>query len=744
MAEATSTSGTDQQEKSLQKTPGEVVTRWLRELESADAHEKDWREQATKVIALYKDDEKKKEQNEADFRFNILFSNTEVLKGALYSQCPAPDVRRRFLDKDDTGRIAALVLTRAVIAQLDKQTDGEDFDSVMKDSVSDMVLPGRASARVKYVPTMGKSQKRVPVELPGQMAMPMAGDADMPMEGMEAAPMGAMDPDAAQEGAEPPGMPEGVEQDEQGYFRTEEVDEVVYECVSTEYIEWAFFRMSPAKRWRKVRWVAWGELLTRDDLIAQFGDKIGKAVELKWMPAGMDDNEENAIFKRALVWTIWNKTDRKVYVISKGYKEAPLAVKDDPLRLEQFFPVPRPLYSIVTTDSLIPVPEYAVYQEHAMQLDAINERIAVLTDALRRRGVYDAAVEELQELAKAPDNKFVPVKDYRAFVEKGGLNGAFQELDISNLATVLKELSRQADAKKAQIYEIIGIADIMRGASKANETLGAQQIKNQWGAIRIQPRQMEVQRYARDLIRIMAEIIAEHFSPQTLATMTGIQLAFTAQERDMLMQTAPDDPRAKRPTWDDIMQVLRSDKLRGFKVDIETDSTIRARADEEQKNRADLISSLTGFLKEALPAVQQGMIPKKVAGELMMFGVRAFPAGPQLEEVLDEWINGGVMGDKQEGQDDPMKQAATADQMAQMQHGNEMRGIEKETATANMVAAKAKAYQEITKGEGMAPGMQLDLLAKQAKLDGIIDPQAQTDPGQPQPGDTPMQGAMVQ
>jgi hypothetical protein len=113
------------------------------------------------------------------------------------------------------------------------------------------------------------------------------------------------------------------------------------------------------------------------------------------MPKGMEDNEENAIFKRALVWTIWNKTDRKVYVISEGYKEAPLVVKDDPLRLEQFFPVPRPLYSIFTTDSLIPVPEYAVYQDHAIQLDEINERIAVLTDALRRRGVYDASIEEL-------------------------------------------------------------------------------------------------------------------------------------------------------------------------------------------------------------------------------------------------------------------------------------------------------------------------------------------------------------
>jgi len=717
---------TDEKEKALQKSPADVVTRWVRELAAADSHEKNWRLQAEKIVGLYKDQKAGAEASDEakSYRFNILFSNTEVLKGALYSQCPAPDVRRRYMDKDPVGRVAALVLARALIASLDKQTDGEDFDSVMKDSVFDMVVPGRAAARVKYVPQYGKT--RVPFEMP--QPVPAA-------EGMEPPPA--------------PEIPPNLQQDEQGYFT--EVEEVVYECVEPEYVEWAFFRMSPAKRWKKVRWVAWGELLTRDDLVAQFGEKIGNEVALKWMPKGMEDSAENAIFKRALAWTIWNKTDRTVYVISEGYTDAPLATQPDPLRLEQFFPIPRPLYSIFTTDSLIPVPEYTLYQDDSIQLDTLNERIAVLSDALRRRGVYDAATAELSDLATAGDNKFVPVKNYREFVEKGGLQELFQELDLTGLVGVLRELQLQAEAKKANIYEKVGISDIMRGSTQAQETLGAQKIKNQWGSIRVQPRQAEVQRYARDLIRIMAEIIAEHFSEQTLALMTGIQLAFTEAERMQLAQTDPQNPMGRRPSWEAVMKVLRSDKLRGFKVDIETDSTVKARADEEQKNRVDLITAVTGFLEKALPAVQSGMIPKKVAGELMMFGVRAFPASPQLEEVLDEWISGGAMGDGEgegEGQqgEDASKKAMEAEQQAVMQHNAEMRDIEKQAATANMVAAKAKAYQEITKGEAMAPGVQLDLLSKQAKLAGILDPAAQPGaeaPMQPPVGGAPV-GAMVQ
>jgi hypothetical protein len=254
----------------------------------------------------------------------------------------------------------------------------------------------------------------------------------------------------------------------------------------------------------------------------------------------------------------------------------------------------------------------------------------------------------------------------------------------------------QADAKKAQIYEVIGISDIMRGATKAQETLGAQKIKDQWGSVRTGPRQQEVQRYARDLIRIHAEIMAEHFSAQTLAQMSGIELFFTQEEKAMAQQAAmpppqmpaappgpvppqpaapvaaggppvppaqpqlparpqePPDPRLARPTWEEVMQVLRSDKLRGFKVGIETDSTVKKKADDEQKNRVELITAVMGYLEKVIPAVVQGMIPRKFAGELLAFGVRAFPTGPQIEEMLDELTGGGI----DQGQPQPHPEVA--------------------------------------------------------------------------------------
>lgn len=628
--------------------PNEVVSRWLKELEAAGTHEKKWRERARKIVDMYRDERSDVEGSTTTRRFNILYSNTEVLKGAMYSQCPVPDVRRRFLDKDPVGRVAAIVLGRALNATLDQQKDGEDFDSAMRASVADMVLPGRGVCRVKYVPTIQKFEQRVPV------AAPADGVA----------------------------VPEDVQQDEQGTFRMEEVQEVVYECTETDYVEWEMFRYSPAKRWKKVRWVAFGELLTRDDLVARF-PKVGKDVELKWLPKGVEAKEENEVLKRALVWVVWNKTRKQVVVVSDGYKDAPLEELDDPLKLEDFFPMPRPIMSIWTTDSLIPVPEYAVYQDHAMQLDLIEERIEVLTTALKLRGVVDASIEELKGLAQAADNTLIPVVDFRAFAEKGGLEAAIQFLDITALAKVILELMKQADAKKQQIYELIGISDIMRGATDAQETLGAQKLKAQWGNVRVGPRQGEVQRFARDAIRLHAEIISEHFSAKTLAAMSGVSLYFTAEEKAAGAGQA-DDPRNRRPTWDEVLQILRSDKLRSFRVDIETDSTVKPQADDEQKNRVALVTAVTGYLEKALPAVQQGMIPKKFATELLAFGVRGFPVGPQIEELLDE-----LSGDPMEQEQGPDKDAALAKMQAELaQHRAQAEGVAKEKQAASAERTK--------------------------------------------------------
>lgn len=581
----------DEKEKSADSAA--LWKKWERELNAAQEHEKDFIERARKIVKRYRDERDAAHQNVS--QFNILYSNTEVLRGAVYQRTPVPEVRRRFSDKDPVGKAGSEVLDRCLTYSL----DAYDFDGTIKSVVEDALLPGRGQARVKYVPQIVDNQ-------------------------------------------------------------------VVYESVECDYVDWEMFRYSPAKRWSKVRWVAFGDLLTRDDLVSQFG-KVGELVKLDWAPDGNKLEENNDTVKRALVWQIWNKIDRKVYVWASGYNHALLAVADDPLRLEQFFPCPRPVYSICTTNSLIPVPEYTQYQDQAAELDELTGRITALTDALRFRGVFDKNQPELEQLSKAADGVFMPVENYAALVEKGGLEKAFSVLPIKDIAAVVVQLVEQREILKQTIYEVTGISDIFRGASEAQETATAQQIKAQYGGIRIKGRQQEVQRFVRDILRLKAEIMAEHFSQQTLKQISGVQLpsAQDKQQAQMMMQQAqatgqPPDPRAAEilslPSWEEVMQVISNDKLRGFRIDIETDSTIQPDQQMEQESRTEAVAAFGGLMQQMVPAIQMGIVPPELAAKLGSWVIRSFKNPGDLEEALDKMA-----------EQPPQPQGPTPEQIEEMQ-----------------------------------------------------------------------------
>ena len=47
--------------------------------------------------------------------------------------------------------------------------------------------------------------------------------------------------------------------------------------------------------------------------------------------------------------------------------------RDDPLGVEGFFPCPKPLYATTTSDTLVPVPDFVLYQDQAMELDILSD-----------------------------------------------------------------------------------------------------------------------------------------------------------------------------------------------------------------------------------------------------------------------------------------------------------------------------------------------------------------------------------
>lgn len=445
---------------------------------------------------------------------------------------------------------------------------------------------------------------------------------------------------------------------------------VVDEQVVVKHAQWDDFRRGPGKTWDMVEWIAVRFYLTRDELMGRFGE-VGDKVDLDASIVGQkeDGKPDPDVFKRATIWKIWDKEKRQVVCVAPSYRDAPLSVEDDPLKLEGFFPGPCPLYANVDSQSLVPVEDFNEYRDQAIELDTVTRRIGVLIKCLRYNGIYDATIQEMAQLETAPDGTMVAAKDVMALLDRGGLERSVWFWPIEVAASVLTQLYVNREQIKQTIYEITGISDIQRGTTDPNETLGAQELKAQFGTPKIQERQGYVQEFARNVVRMIAEVIAEHFSPETMARQSGLQEALIPQ----------------------VNALLQSDQLRGWKIDIETDSTIAADMSQAKQNIAEFVEGFGAFIQAIGPAVESKVMPLDVATDMLVSFARRFKLGKQAEDALER------LGEMH-------KQQGPSGEQGQPQQPD-----------PEQMAAQAKAEADVMKIQMEQQVAQMDMQAKQAE-----------------------------
>jgi phosphoserine aminotransferase len=105
-----------------------------------------------------------------------------------------------------------------------------------------------------------------------------------------------------------------------------------------------------------------------------------------------------------------------------------------------------------------------------------------------------------------------------------GIKDAIAWMPVKEIAEALVAIVGLRKTLIDDVYQITGISDIVRGQGQASETATAQEIKTQWGSLRIRKLQRQVERCVRDVFVIAAELICSKFSPQTLQSMTGIAI----------------------------------------------------------------------------------------------------------------------------------------------------------------------------------------------------------------------------
>lgn len=639
------------------------VAKWIKEIDAYERKFSTFEQKGKKIIKRYRDN--REDVSKSSARFNILWSNVQTLHPAIYANPPTPNIDRRFQDDDDLGRYSALTLERAVSYYVKDDV----FNETMKQATLDRLLPGRGMVWVRYCPVFSE---------PLQVT------------------------DDTQDGYE------------------DEAPSLLSEDVTVDYVHWTDFgHTASARTWQETDAVWRRVYMSRKELKKRFGDDVGSVVPLDAKASAKTD--EKQVGTKAIVYEIWCKSSGKVYWVNKSYPEFLDELKD-PLGLKDFFPCPKPLFGTLTNDDLVPTADFLLYQDQAAELDYITARISAIIKAVRVAGVYDASAEGIDRLlSEGTDNKLIPVQQWAALGGGKGMDGVVSFFPLDQIVGTLKSLFEARERIKQDLYEITGISDIVRGATNASETATAQQIKGQFATLRLDNQQKDVARFSRDLVRMMTEIIAKHFDMDTIKQVSGIKL-LTDQEKQMIAQqqqmqqqqaamaqqmgqpapnAAPIPEKVKElmemPTWEQVESIIRNDTARSFRIDIETDSTIKTDQENEKKSRIEFLGAVSGFMQQAVTVPPE---LRTLAMELLMFGVRGFKVSRELETSFE-----ATMDKIRKDEENPQpKQPSPDEQKAQ---------AEQQRTQAEMQMQQMKAQSDM---QIMQAKMQADQLKAQTDL----------------------------
>lgn len=565
--------------KSISRTeesPASRYDRWKAEITMAEKELDKFHRQGRNTDRRFRDERDAADQ--ADRKFNIFSANVDIMESVLYSNIPKVTVTRRFGQAmDDPARVAALMLQNTIMQDIDEPEC--DFGQVMRESVQDRLVPGLGCAWLRLET---ETEERTLDEITD----PLTG---------------------------------GVTQEAASY------ETVKRQEVEIEHIYWEDLLWSPCRTWRERRWVARRAYMDQDSLIKRFGPDKGKGIPLDYNPRiGSDHSNDpkNDVLQKAIIYEIWDRQTRKVLWLSKAYPGL-LDEVDDPLQLEDFEPCPKPLFALMTTSNCVPTNDFVMTQDQYNELDLVNNRISLLVQACKVVGVYDSHATGVQRmLQQGSENTMVPVDNWAMFAEKGGVKGSVDWLPLEAVIAALERLRQAREDIKAQIYELTGISDIVRGNTKASETLGAQQLKAKFANVRIQKLQDEVSRFAQDILRIKGEIICRHFVPEQILELSNFKYYLDSQNAPLVHEA---------------VALLKGDHERfEWRVNVQADSLAMEDTDQAKKDKVEFTNAVATFLQSAATTMKAFPDTAPVLFNTLKYVVSGFKGAQELEGVIDQ------------------------------------------------------------------------------------------------------------
>ena len=591
-------------------TPKGKQELWDAELEASFDASKKWHKTGMDAVNRFLD--KRGAAEEHFFRLNMYHSNIVTIRSMLFGKLPEVDISRSNDDaQDDVARVASLMLRRML--QNDIGTPNDEYSDSLRMNLDDRLMPGLGVSRVRY--EFDEEEKTT-----------------ASIDSIEGATL------------------------------AEEFTEtfVTGERAPIEYVYWRDFAWSPARTWAEVRWVAFRAHLTRDQLIERFGEEIGKKIPLTSTQQSKNDKdtfEKDSpmadAWSRAELWEIWNKQTKKVTWWCKDFPTI-LDEVDDPLQLTGFFPIPKPMASNITTSAYMPIPDYCMASDLYNELDKLETRISLITDAVKVVGVYDKAAEGVKRMMnEGIENDLIPVDNWAMWAEKGGLRGMVDWMPFETIAGVLIHLTARRKDVESLLFQITGMSDVMRGAESSGGPVSATErsLQARYSSVRIQALQDEFANYATDLIRLRAEVITKHFSPETIVKQSNIEHTF--------------DAKFAQPA----LELLKNTTDIIWRIQVKPESVAMVDYAQLKEERTQYITALATFMQSAAPLVEISPDTTPLLLGMLQWGLAGFKGSEEVEGLLDQAIEAAQRSEQEgQGQEKPSPEEMKAQaEQAKMQ-----------------------------------------------------------------------------
>ncbi|AAK94380.1 portal protein [Myxococcus phage Mx8] len=591
-------------------TPQGWAQRWQEEMSAAREPLEKWHTQGKEIVKRYRDE--RDSAHDAETRWNLFSTNIQTQMASLYGQTPKVSVSRRFADADDdVARVASELLERLLNTDIEK--DSDTFQQALEYALQDRLLPGFGLCRIRY-----------------EVEWEEVAGVDAILDEATGAELAA---------AVPP------------------TQRKAYECVETDYLHWQDVLWSPARVWHEVRWLAFRNLLDMREFNARFdadgSRNLWASVPKVGKPKDGKDGQSCHPWDRAEVWEIWDKGGRKVDWYVEGYS-AVLDTQPDPLGLESFFPCPKPLLANWTTDKVVPRPDFVLAQDLYKEIDLVSTRITLLERAIRVVGVYDksSGLTIGRLLSEAAQNDLIPVENWLTFADKGGLRGVVDWFPLEPVVAALTSLRDYRRELVDALHQVTGMADIMRGASDPRETAMAQGVKAKFGSIRLQRLQDEVARFASDIQRLKAEVIAEHYDVASILAQANAEFTF---DKELAPKAA---------------ELIKS-RFSMYRVEVKPEAVSLQDFAALRNEKMEVLSGIASFMQGVAPLAQQVPGSAPFLLQMLKWSVSGLRGSSTIEGVLDKAIAAAEEAQKQAAQQSPAPQQPDPKVVAQAMKGQQ-------------------------------------------------------------------------